>query len=111
MTTGTGIKNKLLEAFCAGTPVVTNRRGAQGIEGARDGFELLVGEAPDELAAAAACLLEDETERVRLAVAAHVLVRRAYTWERQIDRLLALYAGTGQARNGPPAASAAARSG
>jgi glycosyltransferase involved in cell wall biosynthesis len=93
MTTGTGIKNKLLEAFCSGTPVVTNRRGAQGIDGARDGYELLVGETPDELAAGAARLLEDGGERVRLADAAHALVRRDYTWERQIDRLLELYAG------------------
>jgi len=30
MTTGTGMKNKLLEAFSAGTPVVTNSRGALG---------------------------------------------------------------------------------
>jgi glycosyltransferase involved in cell wall biosynthesis len=93
MTTGTGIKNKLLEAFCAGTPVVTNRRGALGIDGARNGHELLLGETPDELAAACARLLTDGAQRLRLAVAARALVERAYTWDRQIDTLLALYAG------------------
>jgi polysaccharide biosynthesis protein PslH len=93
MTTGTGMKNKLLEAFCAGTPVVTNRRGALGIDGARDGHEMLLGETPDELAAACVRLLADGGERVRLAAAARALVERTYTWDRQIDALLALYAG------------------
>ena len=92
MTTGTGMKNKLLEAFCAGTPVVTNRRGALGVNEARDGRELLLGETPEELASACARLLTDEAERLRLADAARALVERAYTWDRQIETLLALYA-------------------
>jgi hypothetical protein len=36
-------------------------------------------------------LLDEPDERVRLAVAAHALVRERYSWERQVDALLALY--------------------
>jgi glycosyltransferase involved in cell wall biosynthesis len=91
MTSGTGMKNKLLEAFSAGTPVVTNRAGALGLEGAHDGRQLVVAGTPDELAAACVRLLDEPDERVRLAVAAHALVRERYSWERQVDALLALY--------------------
>jgi glycosyltransferase involved in cell wall biosynthesis len=81
--------------------VVTNGRGTQGIDGARDGCELLVGETPDDLAAAAVRLLEDGEERVRLARAARSLVRREYTWERQIDRLLGLYESAARGPSAP----------
>ena len=91
MTSGTGMKNKLLEAFSAGTPVVTNRAGALGLEGAHHGQHLMVAGTPDDLAAACVRLLDEPDERVRLAVAAHALVRERYSWERQVDALLALY--------------------
>ena len=34
MASGSGIKNKVLEAFCAGTPVVANPTAVDGVEGA-----------------------------------------------------------------------------
>jgi glycosyltransferase involved in cell wall biosynthesis len=91
MTTGTGMKNKLLEAFSCGTPVVTNREGALGVDGAQPGRHYLLAETPAEQAAAASRLLSDTEERVRLAAAARELVERAYSWERQVQALLALY--------------------
>jgi glycosyltransferase involved in cell wall biosynthesis len=91
MTTGTGMKNKLLEAFSCGTPVVTNREGALGVDGAQPGRHYLLAETPAEQAAAASRLLSDAEERVRLAAAARELVERAYSWERQVQALLALY--------------------
>ena len=39
-SSGSGIKNKVLEAFAAGTPVVTNSAGIDGVVGARDGGAL-----------------------------------------------------------------------
>ena len=91
MTTGTGMKNKLLEAFSSGTPVVTNREGALGVDGAQPGRHHLLAETPAELAAAAVRLLDDPAERVRLAAAARELVERTYSWDRQVQALLALY--------------------
>jgi len=91
MTTGTGMKNKLLEAFSCGSPVVTNRAGALGVDGAQPGRHYLLAETPSELAAAAVRLLGDPAERVRLAAAARELVEGAYSWESQVQALLALY--------------------
>jgi len=91
MTTGTGIKNKLLEAFSAGTPVVTNRAGTLGVDGLAGGRHLLLRETPDELAAACIRLLGDPAERIALADAARELVEARYSWERQVGALLALY--------------------
>lgn len=91
MFSGSGVKNKVLEAFCAGTPVVTNALGIQGIEGARATQHYLRGEDPDALAAACIRLLDGVRERLALAARAHALVRRAYTWESRVEGLLELY--------------------
>jgi glycosyltransferase involved in cell wall biosynthesis len=89
---GSGMKNKVLEAFAAGTPVVTNAAGISGIEGARAGDDHLLGESAAELAAACVHLLGDAGARVRQATAARALVEQRYSWARQGARLLELYA-------------------
>lgn len=88
---GSGIKNKVLEAFCSGLPVVANRLGIQGVDGAVRGEHYLGGESAEEIAAVALQLLDDAQQRARLADAAHELVLGRYTWERQAERLLELY--------------------
>jgi glycosyltransferase involved in cell wall biosynthesis len=88
---GSGIKNKVLEAFCVGLPVVANRLGIQGVEGAVGGEHYLPAESADTIAAAAVEMLADAQLRSRLATAAHRLVLQRYTWERQAEQLLALY--------------------
>ena len=84
-------KNKVLEAFAGGLPVVTNALGMQGVEGAAPGREYLAAEGAREIAAAAGRLLEDPGERRRLASAGRSLVEARYSWERQVEALLALY--------------------
>ena len=91
MFSGTGIKNKVLEAFSAGTPVVTNRLGIQGVEGAEPGRHYLGGESGEELAAACAELLASTGRRQALAAEACRLVERRFTWDRQAEALLELY--------------------
>jgi glycosyltransferase involved in cell wall biosynthesis len=88
---GSGIKNKVLEAFCSGLPVIANRLGVQGVEGAVEGEHYLSAESADEIAAAALEMLADAPLRSRLAGAARRLVLERYTWERQAESLLALY--------------------
>lgn len=88
---GSGIKNKVLEAFCVGLPVVANRLGVQGVDGAVAGEHYLQAETAEQIAAAAVGLLTDPERRSRLAAAAHELVLDRYTWERQAERMLALY--------------------
>lgn len=98
MFSGSGMKNKVLEAFCAGTPVVTNALGIQGIEGASAGRHHLQGEGAGELAAACAALLDSPGARVELAARAFALVRRSFTWETTVDSLLELYRAPRAAR-------------
>ena len=96
MFSGSGIKNKVLEAFSIGLPVVSNRLGIEGVAGALPGEHYLLAEGGEEIAAAVGRLLEDEAERRRLAVAGRALVERSYTWGRQARALLELY-GSGVA--------------
>jgi glycosyltransferase involved in cell wall biosynthesis len=96
---GSGIKNKILEAFCVGLPVVSNRLGVQGVDGALAGEHYLAAESDRELAAAVAEVLGDAAVGARLAAAAHGLILERYTWGRQAERLLELYE-SGPARPG-----------
>ena len=62
---GSGIKIKILTALAHGVPVVTTPVGAEGIE-AREGDEILVGETPEDFAAALIKLLTDRETWRRL---------------------------------------------
>jgi glycosyltransferase involved in cell wall biosynthesis len=95
MFSGSGIKNKVLEAFSVGLPVVSNRLGIEGVTGAVPGEHYLLAEGCEEIADAAGRLLNDEAERVHLAAAGRALVERSYTWERQARALLELYRSGG----------------
>jgi glycosyltransferase involved in cell wall biosynthesis len=87
------MKNKILEAFSAGTPVVTNLAGIEGVAGAHGGRHHLEGETADALADRCAELLSDPRRSAELAREARLLVERDYTWPAQAERLLTLYAG------------------
>jgi polysaccharide biosynthesis protein PslH len=96
---GSGIKNKILEAFCLGLPVVSNRLGVQGVEGAVADRHYLAAEGEAELAGAVARVLGDTALADDLAENAHRLILDLYTWERQAERLLELYSA-GTAKSG-----------
>lgn len=104
MFSGSGVKNKVLEAFCSGTPVVTNRMGVQGLEGAREGTHYLGGETASELAEASLRLLADPALCRSLAHDAHELVQRGFSWDRKVEALLELYE-TGLALGQQPTAA------
>lgn len=97
MWSGAGIKNKILEAMSAGTPVVTNQLGIEGIADARAGEHFLL--AGDEQTMADACvrLIDSGDERARLAANAQRLVHDNYSWQRRTRALLDAYAGAGSA--------------
>lgn len=91
MFTGSGMKNKVLEAFSAGTPVVTNAAGIDGIKGAVAGRHHLEAETVDALSDLCVELLADPPRRVALAHAGRAFVERHHAWGAQVERLLALY--------------------
>jgi len=96
MQSGTGIKNKLLEAWAAAVAVVATPLACQGT-GGRDGHDLLMAEGPDELAEAVLRVLGDPALRRRLATAGRETVRTKLTWAAAARRMreLACAAGPG----------------
>ncbi len=91
MVSGSGIKNKLLEALAMGRAVVTTRLGMEGMP-IQDGLHALVADEPEAFAEAVLQLMRDPDERRRLGTAARQLVERVYTWERCAATYHELYA-------------------
>jgi len=79
MLSGSGTRIKILEAWAAGTPVVSTSLGAEGLE-CRDGEHLLIANQPERFANAVASLLESPQERMRIGAAGRELYEQNYTW-------------------------------
>jgi glycosyltransferase involved in cell wall biosynthesis len=79
MVEGSGLKNKVLEAFALGLPVVSTSMGVDAI-GAEHDYHLLVANRPDEFAQHVIRLLDDREEAIRVAKNGRALVESTYTW-------------------------------
>jgi glycosyltransferase involved in cell wall biosynthesis len=81
MRTGSGLKNKVLEAFGLGLAVVSTRLGVDALVEVRDGEHLVLADEPAELSRAILDLLADDTRRAGLRESAHDLLRARYPWD------------------------------
>jgi glycosyltransferase involved in cell wall biosynthesis len=88
METGTGIKNKLLEAMACGAACVATPLAAQGV----GGEHLLVAEPGVRFGEAVARLLRDPALRERLGTAARAYVLERHSWAAVAAAYEALYA-------------------
>jgi glycosyltransferase involved in cell wall biosynthesis len=79
MVEGSGLKNKVLEAFACGIPVVSTRLGVEALPVAHD-RECLIADDPAGLAAAVLGLLDESDRRQHLVAAARQLVEAKFTW-------------------------------
>ena len=79
MDSGTGMKNKVLEALAAACPVVATSAGAAGLP-VGEAHGLVVEDAPDRLARAAGLLAADPVRARRLGRAGWRTVRDRYAW-------------------------------
>jgi glycosyltransferase involved in cell wall biosynthesis len=86
MTVGSGVSNKLLEAFATGTPVVATSIACGDLP-VRDGEHLLVANDPRQFADAIIALMGGTELRGRLTVAARRLVVEGYDWEIVYQRM------------------------
>jgi polysaccharide biosynthesis protein PslH len=78
---GSGTRLKILEAWAAGTPVVSTTIGAEGLP-VRDGQHLLLADGPSQFAEAVERLLACSDLRESLAVAGRLLLEKEFTWEK-----------------------------
>lgn len=79
MRSGAGIKNKILEAWAAGTPVVMTPLAANGLA-MHAPFDQLIGHSAGELAALVGDLLADPARQAALGAASRELAEREHTW-------------------------------
>ena len=87
---GSGTRLKILEAWQAGTPVVSTTMGAEGLPVSEDN-ELVLANTAEAFRAAIRALWNDEPRRRRLAQAGHRLLNQRYLWPAawaQLDRWL-----------------------
>jgi glycosyltransferase involved in cell wall biosynthesis len=84
---GSGTRLKILEAWAAGTPVVSTTMGAEGLP-VRDEQHLLLADGASELAGAVERLLACSDLRASLAVAGRLLLEKEFTWEKAWGHLV-----------------------
>lgn len=86
MQSGTGIKNKLLEAWAASAPVVATPLACQGVP-AKDGKNLLLADSGEGLSRATIKLVHDPICRQRIAAAGRETVMAELTWTSAAQRM------------------------
>ena len=91
MVSGSGIKNKILEAMAMQRPVVATSLAAEGVA-VTPGLDVLVADGPIAFGAAVESLLDDTDRAESIALAGRALVEARYTWEACAARYAALYA-------------------
>ena len=97
MTVGTGVSNKVLEAFAVGTPIVATRLACGDLP-VRDGEHLYVADDSAMFADRVLALLKDSSLRRRMADRGRALVEAKYDWEvvaRQLEHLMQHLVETG----------------
>ena len=94
---GSGTRLKILEAWSAGTPVVSTSIGAEGLP-VRDGEHLLLADGADAFAQAVSRSLACNDLRERLAASGRLLLEKEFTWEKAWGQLRF---DTAESLNGP----------
>jgi len=90
MVSGSGVKNKVLEAMALARPIVSTTLGIESLE-VVDGRDLVVADGADGFAAALDRMLGDPSARAALGPAARAFVMDGYSWEACARRYRALY--------------------
>ena len=93
LLTGSGTRLKIIEAWAAGTAVVSTSLGAEGLP-ARHGENILLADSPESFASMVTLLLESPVERQRIGRAGREQYERELTWnaawsalDRQLEQL------------------------
>ena len=88
MRTGSGLKNKILEAWSAGTPAAMTPMATNGLAGVPP--ELLLTAEGSALSELIVSLLKDPARRQALGVTARATAERHFSWKNKADALHSL---------------------
>ena len=88
LVSGSGIKNKVLEAMAMARPIVATPLAVEGLAATPD-RDVVVADGPAAFAAAVLGLLDDPARAAAVAAGGRALVEAVYTW----DACAASYAG------------------
>ena len=86
MISGTGIKNKILEAMSMQLPVITTSKGISGIN-AKTNEEFLLADTPEKFKDNIIHLLENPEEIFQIGEKARKLVERKYSWQNSTKKI------------------------
>jgi glycosyltransferase involved in cell wall biosynthesis len=89
MTVGSGVSNKLLEAFATGTPIISTPVACGDLP-VKDGEHLFIADSPGAFAEKVVLLLQNQTLRRKIASAALNLVRAHYDWNTVVGSMEAV---------------------
>jgi glycosyltransferase involved in cell wall biosynthesis len=89
LLTGGGTRLKILEAMASGVPVVSTRKGTEGLM-VRDGEHLLIADDPEKFAGCIIRLLQDKAFGERISSSALHLVQEHYDWAAVMPKFLKL---------------------
>ncbi len=81
MCTGSGLKNKVLEAFGLGLVVVSTPLGVEALPQLEDGTHVVCADDAAGFGSGVLTLLDDEDHRRSIRAAAHTVVHDHYRWE------------------------------
>ena len=86
MISGTGIKNKILEAMSMNLAVVSTSTGISGIS-AEDNVEFLLADSDEDFADRIISLVDDKSLRENIGDNARVFVENNYSWSNSMDKI------------------------
>lgn len=90
LRSGAGIKNKILEAWAAGKPVVATSLSCEGID-VSQGEDVVIADSIPDFANAVVRLLQNKNLRERIAQKARKKVKEKYSWESKAEMLERVY--------------------
>ncbi|MEY9705672.1 glycosyltransferase involved in cell wall biosynthesis [Bradyrhizobium diazoefficiens] len=90
MRIGSGLKNKVLEAFAMGLAVVSTGVGIEAISVAREGIDYMRADEPERAALAIKLLIDNERLRLSMTKDARKMLLENYTWDKVAGNLDAL---------------------
>ena len=88
---GGGTRIKILDYMCIGLPIVSTKKGIEGIEAKNCEHALIVEKVDEEFISALKTLIENESERERIGLNARKLAEEKYDFHKVGEKLTELY--------------------